>query len=130
MRRIIAKTLKRFGLLDFDLLSKAVDSFPGAGQVASGDLVHVVDGGIEKWACLLCPGGCGAAIPLSLNKQRRPRWTVRFDWFQRPSIEPSVHQLNACGCHFWVRGGRIEWCKDGMPPGMVDGLPTRPGSPR
>ena len=25
---------------------------------------------------------------------------VTFDWLHRPTVTPSIHQLNACHCHF------------------------------
>ncbi|WP_206431681.1 DUF6527 family protein, partial [Sphingomonas koreensis] len=35
-----------------------------------------------------------------------------LDWLCRPSITPSINQLNACGCHFWIKDGAVEWCRD------------------
>ncbi len=115
MKRIIARILRLLGLIDFDLLSRKSEIYPGEDQIVPGELVFVVDAGIEKWACFKCPGGCGAAIPLSLNRKRRPSWVVALDWFQRPTVTPSVHQTNKCGCHFWITKGCIDWCKDGKP---------------
>lgn len=115
MKHFIAKTFRWLRLIDFDLLSRKSKTYPGEDQIVPGVLAFVVDAGIEKWACLKCPGGCGITIPLSLNPKRRPRWTVAVDWFQRPTVTPSVHQKNDCGCHFWIRNGRIDWCKDGSP---------------
>ncbi|MGO9818139.1 MAG: DUF6527 family protein [Acidocella sp.] len=88
---------------------------PLDSEVPDGELVVVENGGLQKWACLKCPGGCGQKIALSLNPERRPRWRVWSDWFGRPSVEPSVHQKNACRCHFWIRRGQIKWCADGRP---------------
>ncbi|MGB4950377.1 MAG: DUF6527 family protein [Rhizobiaceae bacterium] len=68
--------------------------------------------GVDKWACFRCPCGCGETIKLSLSKNRRPRWTAISDWLKRPAISPSVRQTNECRCHFWIRQGRIDWCKD------------------
>ncbi|WP_411901639.1 DUF6527 family protein [Methylorubrum thiocyanatum] len=115
MRAILARLLKALGIVRYDLLVRRVSTYPRDEEVTSGELVHVVDGGIEKWACFRCPGGCGAMIPLNLNPKRRPRWSVAADWFRRPSLSPSVHQRNDCECHFWVRQGRIEWCEGGHP---------------
>ena len=112
---IITKILRVVGLVRYDLLVRRASTFPTEDDIRPGEMVHVVDGGIDKWACFRCPGGCGAMIPLSLNPKRRPRWAVATDWFQRPSLSPSVHQRNDCGCHFWVRRGRIDWCEDGRP---------------
>lgn len=111
----LARFLKTLGIIRYDLLVRRVSTYPRGDEVRDGELVHVVDGGIEKWACLRCPGGCGAMIPLGLNPKRRPRWSVAADWLRRPSLSPSVHQRNDCACHFWVRKGRVDWCADGHP---------------
>lgn len=115
VKKLIARALRRFGFIEFDLLANRARSYPAEPDLRPGEIVHVVDGGVEKWACLKCPGGCGATIPLSLSQKRRPRWEIALDWFGRPTVTPSVHQQNDCGCHFWIRQGRIDWCKDGRP---------------
>jgi hypothetical protein len=113
MRLFIAGLLRRIGLLRADLLTRVTDRMPADNEVWSGELVVVESGGFRKWACMKCPGGCGMKISLSLNANLGPRWRVTGDWFGRPSIEPSVHQMNECRCHFWVRSGQVEWCPDG-----------------
>ena len=113
MRRLLATLLRRVGLLHYDLLARRVASYPEAASVSAGELIHVVDGAVEKWACLRCPGGCGTLIPLSLNHKRRPRWAVTTDWFHRPTVKPSVHQTNECGCHFIIARGRVNWYDGG-----------------
>lgn len=115
MKKLLAHLLRRLGLLRFDVLSTARPSYPDPASLSPEQVVVVEDGDIRKWVCLLCPGGCGAAISLPLNPERRPRWRVRSDFWTRPSVEPSIHQTNACACHFWIRDGRIDWCKDGRP---------------
>jgi hypothetical protein len=115
MRAVIASLLRWLGIVRYDLLARRVSTYPEDPAVSEGELVFVVDAGIEKWACLRCPGGCGALIPLSLNPKRRPRWSVALDWLSRPTVRPSVHQTNACGCHFHITAGRIDWCDGGRP---------------
>lgn len=95
-----------------DLVARVMDSHPTPGDLKPGVLVVVQDGDRAKWACLRCPGGCGEKLQLSLNLSRRPRWAVSLDWLQRPSVSPSIHQLNDCRCHFWIKGGTVEWCVD------------------
>ena len=46
---------------------------------------------------------------LSLSEKRRPRWSVTVDALGRPTVTPSVHVLNGCRCHFWIRRGAIDW---------------------
>ena len=115
MKNALAFILRFFGLVKFDLLVRPVTVYPKSGNARAADLLLVRDGEVDKWACLSCPGGCGKMIALSLNPTRRPSWKVSFDSWNRPTVHPSVHQLNECGCHFWITDGRIEWCKDGKP---------------
>lgn len=115
MRRTIAHVCRSLGLLSFDFLARERSTHPDPASVGAGDLVVVRDGEHLKWACMRCPGGCGADIKLSLNPLRRPRWTVVRDWLGRPSVSPSVHRRDGCGCHFWIRRGRVEWCRGGRP---------------
>jgi hypothetical protein len=115
MKRQISKLLRRLRLLRYDLLIDRSPSFPDGSQVADQRVTLVESGGIRKWACLRCPGGCGEVINLSLNPNRRPRWTISEDFWMRPTVKPSVHQQNACGCHFWIKQGQVQWCKGGGP---------------
>ncbi|HAV45404.1 MAG: hypothetical protein CME74_09110 [Halomonas sp.] len=88
---------------------------PPREQRAAENFVLVCDSGISKWASFRCPGGCGERIDLSLNPHLRPNWKVTLDWWRRPTVVPSVHQRNNCGCHFWIRKGKVDWCKGGQP---------------
>jgi hypothetical protein len=111
MKRFFALTLRRLGLLDFDFIVASISQHPSKTEIPTGQLWLVVDGGVNKWACLSCPGGCGVQISLSLNPNRRPRWTVEQDFFGRPTVSPSIHQQKLCRCHFSIKKGRIEWYK-------------------
>ncbi len=113
--KILAKVLRKLRIIDFDLIVDKVELHPEDDRVRSMELVLVKNGDIQKWACFKCPGGCGQVISLSLNSKRRPSWSVVLDWLGRPTVHPSVHQLNECGCHFWIKSGRIEWCPSGKP---------------
>ena len=115
MRYRIALWLRSIRILRFDLLVRSTDRHPSGSEITVGEVVVVEADGVRKWACLKCPGGCGMKIALSLNPNRRPRWQIARDWFGRPTVTPSVHQQNVCGCHFWIRAGRIDWCPGGRP---------------
>jgi hypothetical protein len=115
MKSYIARILRFFGFLQFDLLAEITPAFPAGAEIPHGKLLVVRDGQIDKWLCLSCPGGCGMTISLSLNPNRRPRWNVIRDSWCRPTVQPSVHQLNDCGCHFWIKQGQVDWCTNGRP---------------
>jgi hypothetical protein len=86
--------------------------FPHPDAVADGSLLITQTGRLRKWASFRCPGGCGKIVRLRLASSESPHWRVVIDWLGRATIAPSVRQLTSCGCHFWVRRGRIEWCAD------------------
>ncbi|WP_353163382.1 DUF6527 family protein [Salinisphaera shabanensis] len=94
-----------------EVTGKITPRHPASDQIFYGEVTIVRDQ-VDKWACFRCPGGCGEAIKLSLNRNRRPRWTATCDWLMRPTVSPSVRQLNECKCHFWIRRGRVDWCAD------------------
>jgi hypothetical protein len=111
--RVFGRLLEAVGVARRPALrGQRSERHPTRDELKPGKLVVVYGGAKDKWACFQCPGGCGEKIQLSLAQERRPRWQVNLDMFGRPTITPSVHMLNACRCHFWVRGGEIEWCQD------------------
>tara|TARA_R110002051_G_scaffold73558_1_gene133589 strand:- start:5330 stop:5665 length:336 start_codon:yes stop_codon:yes gene_type:complete len=67
----------------------------------------------EDWAIALnCPCGCGDRLELLLVPEAKPRWTVISPDGAPPSLHPSVWRQSGCGAHFWIRDGRVHWCKD------------------
>ncbi|WP_407695279.1 DUF6527 family protein [Sinorhizobium saheli] len=85
---------------------------PAPEELPAGTAVVVGPSQRPKWVTFQCPSRCGTSLLLSLNPDRRPRWAVTSDWLGRPSIHPSVRRVDGCRCHFWMRNGRVEWCKD------------------
>jgi Family of unknown function (DUF6527) len=95
-----------------DFITKQVSVHPAPSSIKPGVIVVVGDQQIQKWACFQCPGGCNEIIKLSLSRNRSPRWSIQVDRYDQPTISPSVRQTNVCQCHFWIRQGQVEWCKD------------------
>lgn len=89
-----------------------VSQQPSQNELGQGDLAIVQAGGVEKWACFNCPGGCGEKVMLPLSPKRRPNWSVKLDDLDRPTLTPSVRQINECSCHFWIKAGEVVWCAD------------------
>ncbi|MBU1358731.1 MAG: hypothetical protein KKC85_17480 [Gammaproteobacteria bacterium] len=84
------------------------DTLPA--RLPSRDLVVARDDG-EDWSVgMRCPCGCGDTIELMLVAEAKPRWSLTFDRRGRPSLSPSVWRRAGCRSHFWVRGGRVDWC--------------------
>jgi hypothetical protein len=78
-----------------------------------GRHIYVVGAkGHSKWAYFRCPADRSEIVQLSLQPQRRPRWTVAVDFLGRPTITPSVRQLDGSYAHFWIKKGAVIWCAD------------------
>ena len=67
----------------------------------------------EYYWCIamLCPCGCNAVIQLNLLSQVRPRWSFSHNRSATITIMPSVWRNTGCKSHFYVRNGRITWCR-------------------
>jgi hypothetical protein len=105
-------------------VGRVSEHHPSVDELTERDLVIVQSGPHLKWACFICPCGCGDKIALSLAPERRPRWTVTLDGRCRPTVYPSVWQHAGCYSHFWIRAGDVEWCRGtGQPPSAgLDGF--------
>jgi hypothetical protein len=74
------------------------------------NIVYVVgDKKYAKWAYLRCPSGCNDIIMLSLNKRNFPSWSVKQDKLGRATISPSIHKLDGCKSHFFIKKGKLIW---------------------
>lgn len=95
-----------------ELLVCTVPDHPAPESIEPG-VIYVVGGrGYRKWACFRCPADTDEIVQLSLMPNRRPRWQVSVDLLGRPSLHPSVRQLDGSYAHFWVKRGRVVWCPD------------------
>lgn len=86
--------------------------FPVSRLIAEQAIWVTQVGRVRKWASFRCPGQCGKIVRLRLASSESPHWTVTTDWLGRITVAPSIRQLTSCGCHFWVRRGRVQWCSD------------------
>ena len=89
-----------------ELLARVVTDHPSPETLNAG-WIYVVGGSGFR-----CPADNSEIIQLSLMQTHRPRWKVTIDFLQRPTIHPSVRQLDGSYAHFWVKAGRIDWCED------------------
>lgn len=105
------------------LVSRFLDSYGPARQlvVIEGDslpsvlpyrkIVLARDKGEEWCVGMRCPCGCNDTIELLLIAEARPRWDLSVDKYNRPTLTPSVWRRLGCGAHFWLRNGKIQWCR-------------------
>lgn len=74
--------------------------------------VYLCGEGEYLWAAaMLCPCGCKEVIQLNLLKTIRPRWSVQEHKDGSVSLRPSIWRQKGCQSHFFVRNGRIDWCR-------------------
>ncbi len=72
--------------------------------------VYVIEDAGRAWAAAMaCPGGCGQVLHLNLIPDTTPVWQLTEHPDGTVSLAPSVWRKEGCGCHFWLRRGRIEW---------------------
>lgn len=69
------------------------------------------DGECYWMAAIKCPCGCGDLIQLSLASSGHPRWTVDMNQPHEVSLHPSVHRMTGCRSHFFLKKGKVVWCK-------------------
>jgi Family of unknown function (DUF6527) len=84
------------------------DSLPP--RLPRRDLVLARDGDEDWCVGMRCPCGCGRTIELLVVPEAKPRWDLSVDNKGRPSLSPSVLLQKGCRSHFWLRGGRVQWC--------------------
>jgi len=94
------------------LIPRFCDRHPNPKDLETGCLAIAANHSLLKNATFRCPGGCGERLLLSLNSRQQPHWELAIDWLGRPSLTPSIRQMNACRCHFWIRAGQVCWCND------------------
>jgi len=75
--------------------------------------VYLCGEGEYLWAAaMICPCGCKEVINLNLLKTVRPRWSVHEHPNGTVTLSPSVWRQKGCRSHFFVRKGRIDWCRE------------------
>ncbi|WP_423773955.1 DUF6527 family protein [Aquipseudomonas alcaligenes] len=60
---------------------------------------------------MTCPCGCGDLVQLSLASSGHPRWNLDWGAQGAVSLHPSVHRTAGCRSHFFLKQGKVIWCK-------------------
>jgi hypothetical protein len=79
-------------------------------ELAAMRLYAVGENGHLWHATMLCPCGCEERISLNLLPDDSPCWTLS-EHAGGPTLHPSVWRHVGCRSHFFLRSGRIEWCR-------------------
>lgn len=74
-------------------------------------VVYLVGQPDEYWLALVrCPCGCGEPISLPMTTGTDPCWHFNAN-MRRPSLTPSIWRTTGCKSHFFLRNGRVVWCR-------------------
>lgn len=60
---------------------------------------------------MLCPCGCKNLLHMNLMSDYQPYWKYEIDKKDAITVYPSVHRIIGCESHFFIRKGKIIWCK-------------------
>lgn len=71
-----------------------------------GDAV-LIERGTPRWLLLACPCGCGAELPINLDRRAGKAWRLYKHGTAALSVYPSVWRDTDCGSHFIVWRGNI-----------------------
>jgi Family of unknown function (DUF6527) len=64
------------------------------------------------YVAMVCPCGCKEILQMGLMEGQRPKWSVTVHDNDTVSLHPSVWRKVGCKSHFWLRKGRISWCRN------------------
>lgn len=109
IRRLLTPFLSRFSKR-WRLVTVEGDSLPK--KIPKRVLVLARDEDEDWCVGMMCPCGCGKVIELMLIPEASPRWTMSADSKGRPTLKPSIWLRSGCRSHFWLRDGKIDWCRD------------------
>jgi hypothetical protein len=79
-------------------------------DVLANGVLYIIGHGQHIWeAAMRCPKGCGHALSMNLLPAEHPCWTLEVHDDRTATLSPSIWRKHDCGCHFFLRRGRIEW---------------------
>lgn len=108
--RIKNEILFLLGKLDFK--HRYMQQRPAADAIPDRTVIIIGNQQKSKWALLKCPCGCQEVLNLSLMKTVSPNWQTIISKDQRITMEPSLWKSAGCRSHFFIRKGKLIWCKD------------------
>ena len=108
LHRILRKLQRTLTVGPVPLETAFVPAVPG---VLRKDTVYLVTEENDPWTVVMrCPCGCSEALYMSLIKGS-PRWAFEYHPDGTVSLHPSVWRTGGCRSHFFLRKGRISWCR-------------------
>ncbi len=81
--------------------------------VLEDNIIYLEGENKKVWTCAFkCPCGCNDIVYLNLIKNVEPCWKIKFHWFNKLSIYPSIRKIVGCKSHFIIKRGEVSWCYD------------------
>lgn len=72
----------------------------------------VAEDGFFEHVSMLCPCGCADVVHLNLLPDERPIWKMENHAVGGITLYPSVWRKGGCRSHYWIRQGRVKWCRN------------------
>lgn len=85
---------------------------PNVNEIPPKVIVVVGHKNFPKWVLMQCPCGCKDLLTLSLMKKFDPFWSYEADNWNRITLSPSVWKNDGCRSHFFIKKGKLIWCKN------------------
>ena len=83
-------------------------------DVLAPGVLYVIGHGEHVWeAALRCPNRCGRTLSMNLLPAEKPCWKLEEHPDGTASLSPSIWRKTDCGCHFFLKSGRIHWVREG-----------------
>ena len=74
--------------------------------------LYVVGQNGHHWhVAMICPCGCNAQLFMNLLPDEEPCWRLSARKDGAATLHPSVWRKVGCTSHFFLRAGKIQWCK-------------------
>jgi hypothetical protein len=88
--------------------TRKVEDLPA--RLEQGILYIVTEGEIRMYAAMACPRRqCTETLNINLLQDDHPVWRLIEHEDGSVSLHPSVWRRNECGCHFFLRSGKVNW---------------------
>lgn len=78
-------------------------------DVPKRGVIYIIGNGEYIWeASMRCPRGCGYQLSMNLQPDLHPHWKITEHLNGSVSLTPSIWRKRGCGCHFFLKQGKIE----------------------
>ena len=81
-------------------------------DVPAAGVLYLIGHGEHVWeAAMRCPNRCGRTLSMNLLAAEKPCWKLEEHSDGTATLSPSIWRRTDCGCHFFLKRGRVEWVR-------------------